>query len=433
MFPFEVREAPKSNSLFRLLVYFYSILTIILIWFFIFYTHSQRLHLAVFLILGLFILSMYWFKQIALANNLLIALTYLFSFYFAHRHGIHGPLLLILVFLPLALASVLISVRLGLWLLLGQLVDLVVLIYWQGNFTIDQIKYLDNDLLEFGLTFCLLLAILFLLFYYLDQLKKLKLNAEIYYREKIIFAQKFDDLVLNKERELNISQKLQQEELQYFASLGKELANQIHDWRHEFGNFISQFERLDPQLKDRNDQDYPKTYQMLKKINQELRTFCLPYSKKDEYSHLEDTIQNCIQKQQPGFAQNRIKIKLKIEPALIAIPPDILSRFICNLFINSIESLQEKYQSKGGEIFIQGKIDKHSYILSVWDNGTGIDEFLLKQLPQAWLTSKDDSHLGLGLASIKDYLDKLPDGGFNLESRKNKWSKISLKIPLWPN
>jgi signal transduction histidine kinase len=433
MFPFEIREMQKSNKLLWSLIFFYTILSVILVWFFIFYTQSQRLHLAVFLVLGLFILSMYWYKRIILANKFLITLMYLFSFYFANRHGVQGPLLLVLVFLPLALASILISVKLGLWLLLGQLVYLIALVYWQRSFATLQINYQYNDLLELGLTFCLLLAILFLLIYYLDQLKKLKLNAEIYYRERIIFAQKFDYLVLQKERELSISKKLRQKELEYLASVGQELATRVHDWRHEFGNFIFQFERLAPQLANRNEQDYQKADQILRKLNLELRSFCISQLKDNKYSHLETEIQNCIEKQHPVLDRNRIQIITKIEPALIAIPSNIIARFIYNLIINSTESLQEKYHNDGGRILIQGKINKHNYLLSVWDNGMGIDEFLLKHLPQAWLTSKDASHLGLGLASIKDYLDNLPEGGLHLESRKNKWSKISLKIPLWPN
>lgn len=155
------------------------------------------------------------------------------------------------------------------------------------------------------------------------------------------------------------------------------------------------------------------------------------------YENLSNIIRDCIEEMEGLINLRNHTVNLLIHDDIFNyIDKEKIHSVIANLLINSI-----KYTPKGGIITIQSKIKKQSIIISIKDNGIGLQKEEISQIFQpfgkiekygkGWDIISDG--IGLGLHLSKEIID-LHGGKIWVESEgKNKGSVFYLLIPVRKN
>lgn len=111
-----------------------------------------------------------------------------------------------------------------------------------------------------------------------------------------------------------------------------------------------------------------------------------------------------------------------------------MNEVFMNLFINSKEAME-----KGGEITVEAEniiVSKNEYSslipgeyvkIKLIDQGTGIDEDIIRNIFDPFFTTKENGH-GLGLSSVH-YIIQKHNGIINVKSEKNIGSKFEIILP----
>ncbi|MFW5781821.1 MAG: sensor histidine kinase, partial [Candidatus Muiribacteriaceae bacterium] len=128
-------------------------------------------------------------------------------------------------------------------------------------------------------------------------------------------------------------------------------------------------------------------------------------------------------------AQKRLGIIIDLTPDLV-VPGDEYR--LEQIFINLIENAI-KY-SEADELNIKGRCDGDNIVISVCDNGIGIDEDKLERLFERFFRvdkgrSRDMGGTGLGLSIVKHAVS-LHDGTITVSSHKGEGTKFDLVFPL---
>lgn len=110
----------------------------------------------------------------------------------------------------------------------------------------------------------------------------------------------------------------------------------------------------------------------------------------------------------------------------IAVDPDGIQQVILNLILNAIDAVQEK----NGVITIKTAYDsdRHEGLLSVSDNGPGIETSQLSGIFQAFHSSKGHAGTGLGLAVVKKIVEE-HDGKVDVESNHEEGTTFTIRLP----
>ncbi|MGL5312903.1 MAG: sensor histidine kinase, partial [Peptostreptococcaceae bacterium] len=117
------------------------------------------------------------------------------------------------------------------------------------------------------------------------------------------------------------------------------------------------------------------------------------------------------------------------EEKVIACDPDKIERIILNLLSNAI-----KYTSINGKIFVDLKIINDKVLVSVEDNGIGIESSKLETIFERFkqvdniLTRKCEGS-GIGLSLVKALIE-LHNGSIEVYSEVNKGTKFIFELPI---
>lgn len=114
------------------------------------------------------------------------------------------------------------------------------------------------------------------------------------------------------------------------------------------------------------------------------------------------------------------------------LPEQILHRIFSNLIQNAMEAFELEH--KQPVISIEGRrlSNKKSYdqlIVTIKDNGKGIEEHLIPMLTQKGMTFGKRYGSGLGLHHAKVELEKI-GGNLEIQSTKGKGTEVEIRIPL---
>ena len=115
------------------------------------------------------------------------------------------------------------------------------------------------------------------------------------------------------------------------------------------------------------------------------------------------------------------------DPKLPAVAglPDQLKQVVLNLFVNSVDAM-----SLGGHLRVKTQylFESSEILLSVSDNGPGIDPIILPQIFDAFVTSKE-SGTGLGLTVTYDIVHQ-HNGRVQAENNPDKGATFSIWLPV---
>ncbi|MEA1910692.1 MAG: LytS/YhcK type 5TM receptor domain-containing protein [Spirochaetota bacterium] len=118
---------------------------------------------------------------------------------------------------------------------------------------------------------------------------------------------------------------------------------------------------------------------------------------------------------------NKLKVNFKIPASLnFYIPPFLLQPLVENAVKHGVMVKRD-----GGEILVEAKEDKKKIVLTVEDNGVGMDEAQLKTI----LENNDNESIALNNINkrlITKYGDKY---GLSIESKKGRGTKVTIHIP----
>ena len=139
--------------------------------------------------------------------------------------------------------------------------------------------------------------------------------------------------------------------------------------------------------------------------------------KKDvEMFNLKDSINSILNLLDATILNSNIKIINNIhEDIFITSLQNELKQALLNIFINTkdvLESQKTKY------IFIDIKKNENSVIISIKDNGGGIDEYILTKIFEPYFTTKHQSRgTGLGLYVSFDIISNILKGSIGVENK----------------
>lgn len=121
------------------------------------------------------------------------------------------------------------------------------------------------------------------------------------------------------------------------------------------------------------------------------------------------------------------RIKPDLEEAFIAIEEEELKTLLNELLENSL-----KFSDINSQITVDGKTSGDKYILTIKDYGRGMDQEEINSITAFKKFGKEqltEPGIGLGLAIVK-LITELRKGSVLFSSEKNKFTEVSLSIPL---
>ncbi len=144
---------------------------------------------------------------------------------------------------------------------------------------------------------------------------------------------------------------------------------------------------------------------------------------------LSELVKNSIETLLPTVIDKQIKVEVNINSDVeVFTDPDMLKVILRNLVSNAV-----KFTYKGGRIEIETVEEQNYYVVSVKDNGKGIDpeiaDSIFKQTGNYTTPgTESESGSGLGLSIATDFVERL-GGKIWVESEPEKGSTFSFSIP----
>jgi two-component system sensor histidine kinase PhcS len=174
--------------------------------------------------------------------------------------------------------------------------------------------------------------------------------------------------------------------------------------------------------------DIDEGLQRVKNIVSDLRSFTHPDADHREVLKIADVTTAALR-----FLSNEWKDKVKIEPA---VPPDLLCRVnknkltqvFVNLLQNSLDALKNKTDGPA-MIRISGSQENGKVIISVRDNGEGIEPQNIGKIFDPFFTTRDVGQgMGMGL-SICYRIIQEHSGSISVNSERGKFCEFTVELP----
>jgi len=169
--------------------------------------------------------------------------------------------------------------------------------------------------------------------------------------------------------------------------------------------------------------------QRLNTVIQNVRRATRPPEPHFEAIPIETLLQETLTLVEPLMRESGIHISVKTHGD---IPVLYVDRYrVQTALFNLIQNAQEVLP-QGGKIMVEAdrERDGHTVSITVSDNGPGIPEELLEKVREPFFsTHKEEGMRGLGLAIVQDIV-KVHGGHFEIASRKNEGTQVTLYFPV---
>lgn len=129
----------------------------------------------------------------------------------------------------------------------------------------------------------------------------------------------------------------------------------------------------------------------------------------------------------PVFENSGIRLSVHAEASVVILEPDLIQTVCMNLLDNARKAIDGN-----GYVVLYGKKTKQGYLVSVTDNGKGIDPSQLSKITEAFYMvdksrARSQGGAGLGL-SICSEIVRLHDGTLNFESIPGKGTRVTMYL-----
>lgn len=199
---------------------------------------------------------------------------------------------------------------------------------------------------------------------------------------------------------------------------------------HEIKNPLSSlkgFTQLQQEKDKDDDQYYPIMLNEIDRINaivNDLLILGKPNTALKSNKNLGDIIEYVITVIEPHAERQDIRIELEIKDAPVLLcDENQLKQVFINLIKNSMEAMQE-----GGKVRILSENKGDTAVVSIIDEGCGIDNERLAKLGEPFYTTKQNG-TGLGLMVTKKIIEE-HKGTFSISSTLGEGTTVTLALPL---
>lgn len=139
-------------------------------------------------------------------------------------------------------------------------------------------------------------------------------------------------------------------------------------------------------------------------------------------------IENCLTLLTPMTPNPKIRYETLLYPELWAMAdPNHLRQIIINIILNAVEALceaAERFPDRSLCIKIEGVVQGDWIVLSVIDNGIGMDSRMVTRATEPFFTTKS-AGTGMGLAVTRQLVEE-NKGRLDLDSVENQYTRVSL-------
>jgi len=120
----------------------------------------------------------------------------------------------------------------------------------------------------------------------------------------------------------------------------------------------------------------------------------------------------------------RVSVELASEPAAVALDASVFEQIIVNLLTNARDATLG-----GGEVNVRSTLERGCLVLTVKDNGAGMDPSTRQQIFEPFFTTKQRGGTGLGLAIVFGAVQSA-GGTISVDSEPGRGSTFTLSLPL---
>ena len=131
-----------------------------------------------------------------------------------------------------------------------------------------------------------------------------------------------------------------------------------------------------------------------------------------------------------AHARKGITVRQAIdEPSLAIGSQSTIAQVIVNLLLNAVAAVRSVENERKPEIIISTKVKDRQIVVSVRDNGVGIDPAIQAQIFDPFFSTKDVGEgMGLGLA-VSHRIVQNHGGSLDVKSCLGKWTEFSFNLP----
>jgi len=140
---------------------------------------------------------------------------------------------------------------------------------------------------------------------------------------------------------------------------------------------------------------------------------------------VEQAVHRSLKLATPSLREHDITIELTRLPK-VALPTGSIEQIVVNLLVNAGHALE----GRQGRIEVSGKFDGEQVVLSIRDNGNGLDPELIERIFDPFFTTKGvDSGTGLGLFVCRGLVEAA-GGSMSAGASPSGGAEFLLKIPI---
>ena len=212
------------------------------------------------------------------------------------------------------------------------------------------------------------------------------------------------------------------------AAMGEMLQNIAHQWRQPLSSLSmiiegfqikNQLGKLESEYIQRKTDEALKIAENMSKTIDDFKNFFLP-DKIKKRVNIKECIDHSKKLLLPVLRKYNIDLIVKIRQNVnIFGYPNELSHVCLNIINNAIEQLKNKEGLRRVIIFV--KNDEKNVIISVIDNGGGVDEKIIDKIFEPYFTTRLKEHgSGIGLYMAKQIIEKHMQGIIRVKNIKHK-------------
>lgn len=184
------------------------------------------------------------------------------------------------------------------------------------------------------------------------------------------------------------------------------LAGVAHELRNPLGGIEIYTHLLNKELQhDEKSRNYIRKIifeiESMKKILVDFLDFARPSSPQPQLCSLRSTVEDLYQPLKPVMEKKSIHFQTDIRHDTVFVDRAHLRQILTNVIENSIQSIE----NDKGQIILRSELQDDQIVITITDNGKGIDESIKDKIFDPFFTTKEKGS-GLGLAIVKKLVDE---------------------------
>jgi two-component system, NtrC family, sensor histidine kinase HydH len=230
------------------------------------------------------------------------------------------------------------------------------------------------------------------------------------------------------EERLRLEEKLRQSE--HLSAIGEMTAGVSHEIRNPLGIIKSSAQLMKKKMAKLDaTSNIPdiiiEESRRLNNIITDFLDFARPRQVDLRPCNINDVIEKNLSFLDPHIQEQKITIYKAFHDHLptVSADPDMLYQAFLNILLNCFQAVGEN-----GSVTISTGFDTQTVFVSFTDNGTGMDEDLLKKIWTPFFTTKDTG-TGLGLGIVKNIIEA-HSGSIRISNAKPSGAVVDITLPI---